>query len=244
MKYWSTKLGELNCRIWGEQNRSPAQVVVLCHGYGAPGTDLCSLGEALTELEPELASVWFVFPEAPLSLASIGLPGGRAWWSLNIQGLLLAVENGEFEDLRSATPPGLSSAREKLATTVRELLQQTGLPPEKCVIGGFSQGAMLTTDLALHFDARLAGLVVYSGMLLCQAEWTRLAQEPRLKNFPVFQSHGKYDSVLPFELAQELHQLFVNSGLQAEFLPFPSEHTIPQTALIRTAAFLSKCVYP
>ena len=78
-------------------------------------------------------------------------------------------------------------------------------PGAKVVLGGFSQGAMLACDTALREGPKLAGLVVLSGTLVAEAEWAALF--PTLRGTPVFQSHGTFDPLLPFQAAAMLRDL-------------------------------------
>jgi len=109
MKLQSHVISGLKCRIADELDEGvqPRVVVVLCHGFGAPGTDLVPLGQMLLR-QPKLSgSVQFVFPEAPLSLESQGMPEGRAWWSIDMHRLQMAVALGNFRDLSKDSPPEL-----------------------------------------------------------------------------------------------------------------------------------------
>ena len=231
------KLGDLNCRVVQniDESEKPELVVILCHGFGAPGTDLVPLGPELLSARPQLGETTrIIFPEAPL--APPELYGGRAWWPLDVEQLQRAIELGEFRNLRNDHPPGLSEARAKLISVVEAVQGQTGLPLSRIVLGGFSQGAMLTTDVALRLEERPAALCIWSGTLLCEDEWRELAS----KRGPlrVLQSHGKTDPILPFEAATWLRDLFADSEFDGEFIEFPGIHTIPQEALVRFADLL------
>jgi len=104
------------------------------------------------------------------------------------------------------------------------------------VLGGFSQGAMVTTDLALRQDEAPAALVILSGTLLAESEWR--ARAVRRKGLRVLQSHGRQDPILPFAEAVLLRDLLQESGLAVEFLPFDGPHTISEEALDRLGALL------
>ena len=71
-----------------------------------------------------------------------------------------------------------------------------------CCSAGFSQGAMISLDLALRSERPLAGLALMSATMLCASEWTALM--PRRAKLPVMQSHGRVDPLLPYELAEKL----------------------------------------
>ena len=227
-----TSLAGLNVRTVGER-KNPRLVVVLLHGWGAPGEDLVPLGAALAAL-----GTLFVFPAAPL--ASPG--GGRAWWNLDIEALVAARAGGQDRDIRSATPEGLPEARAQILALLTEIERQTRLPRGAIVVGGFSQGAMLAVDVALASDPRPGGIVALSGTLLSEARWTtELAKSDTTSNtkVPIFLSHGRHDPVLPFRLASALHDLAVASGHRVTWIPFEGGHEIPPVVLAGVASFLA-----
>ena len=107
----------------------------------------------------------FAFPAGPLSMGVADWGDARAWWPLDWMKLSTLSRTAEGrERLRNETPEGLVSARRKLQGSIEALLAGTGLGPERVVLGGFSQGAMLATDLALHWEHRPAALVALSSV--------------------------------------------------------------------------------
>ncbi|MFY2556977.1 alpha/beta hydrolase [Corallococcus terminator] len=233
----ATRLGELDCQVVDAlaEGTLPELVVVLCHGFGAPATDLVSLAPELLTLEASLASrVRFVFPGAPLSLAEWGMPGGRAWFHLPE-----AIMRGQLRDWNAyakEVPEGLPAARRAIISVVDALSAATKLPYGRIVLGGFSQGGMVTTDVALRLEERPAGLCILSGTLIAESEWKQRAQARQ--GLPVFQGHGRHDDVLPFSAAERLRDTLVQAGLSVDFLPFDGPHTIDAEELERMAAFL------
>ena len=239
MKTRRELLGGLECRTvdWLVDGQQPGMIVVCCHGFGAPGRDLVALAAELAAIQPALReSVRFVFPAGPMELDSLGIPGGRAWWYIDVNRLVAAVEQGEIRILRSERPAGMAEAREKLTVVVEELREASGLPASKIVLGGFSQGAMLTTDLALRMPEPPGGLCILSGTLVCEDEWRELAKNRG--PLPVVQSHGYDDQILPFKAAEWLRDLLTDAGLDVDFVPFRGMHSIPPEALRRAAALL------
>jgi phospholipase/carboxylesterase len=230
----------LTCRIVEPDDEIPPEfVVVLCHGFGAPGTDLVPIaGELARLMGPAALRLRFVFPAAPLRLDDYGLPGGRAWWPIDMARLQAAVEFGEFRDLRRESPPMLPGARDLLMNLLHELSAERSLPFGRFVLGGFSQGSMLATDVALHLPSNPAGLVIWSGTLLREDEWTRLVGARA--GLPVLLSHGRSDPLLPFANAEALRDLLDAAGCDVQFLPFPGGHEIPQEVLKATAALLGR----
>lgn len=229
MKQIRTQLGGLDVLILDPDDaQRPADVnVVLCHGFGAPGDDLVALGPELAQLVPSLSSrVRWVFPEAPLSLADQGLQGGRAWWLLDLERM---IQGRDWDRYMQEVPEGLTRARRMAMAMLEELSLRTRVPVGRTILGGFSQGAMLTTDLALRAEEAPLGLVVLSGALVSRPEWEQRGS--RRAGLQVFQSHGRQDPILPFQVADQLRALLETAGLKVEFVPFNGPHTIPAGAL-------------
>lgn len=226
------ELGGLKCHVVDAltEGTTPSLAVVLSHGYGAPADDLAPLGAELLRTAPAIEQgVRFYFPAALLDLGSIGMPGGRAWWHLDMQRLVLAAQTGRWDELRGGIPVGLDTARERLTALIDEVRAETGLPYSRIVLGGFSQGAMLTTDVALRLPEPVAALCLASGSLIAEPEWTRFASEQ--KPLRILQSHGRQDPILPFFGAESLRDLLTRNGHQVEFIPFNGGHTIPWQVL-------------
>jgi phospholipase/carboxylesterase len=237
MRRVTTRLGELDCQVVDAllPGSSPQLAVILCHGFGAPATDLVPLASELMGLRPELARhVRFVFPAAPLSLMELGMPSSRAWFHLPM--VVLTRRQRDWDAYARAVPEGLPAARRAVMSVVSALSAETKLPYGRIVLGGFSQGGMVTTDVALRLEEPPAGLSILSGTLIAQEEWrTRAAGR---KGLPVFQSHGRYDDILPYQAAERLRDLLTEAGLGVEFLPFDGPHTIAPEELHRLADFL------
>lgn len=221
---------------------NPSAVVVLCHGFGAPGTDLVGLAEALVEVEPSLASVRFHFPAAPISMEQFGYGDAHAWWLIDFQALQAAQRGGTeaMRAFRSKEPEGMAASRKALSALTLEVLNSTKLPFSKLVLGGFSQGSMLSADVALRLEEAPAGLVALSGTLLLEDVWRTKAKARA--GLPVFQSHGRFDEVLAFSAAKDLEQLFNDAGMPVEFHEFAGGHGIPPDVLRALASYLVKRV--
>ncbi|MEZ6067799.1 MAG: hypothetical protein R3B90_19285 [Planctomycetaceae bacterium] len=234
------RFGPLDCSVVRDRDseQPPELACVLCHGFGAGGADLVPLAGEYCRLEPALAArVAFVFPAAPLEPAEFRGYGGRAWWPLAMARLQAAIETGAMRNLREEEPPRLPTARRELGELIEAVQTKWNLPISKIVLGGFSQGAMLTTDVALHLPQTPAGLVIYSGNLLSERDWTEhIGQAHGLR---VLQSHGVQDPILPFSGAESLRQLLERGGAEVEFLRFNGPHTIPAEAVALTATRLA-----
>jgi phospholipase/carboxylesterase len=189
----------------GEELRTGAKVVVLFHGYGARGDDLETLAMHFNERVP--AS--YVLPEAPFALGG----GGRAW----------------FRRDRSNFDEGLARAR-SVIEHVRDEVDQARL-----VIGGFSQGAMITANLLAASDERTLGALIFSPANLLPHEPT-----PEVVRPPVFLSHGTRDLILPFSEGVGLRTRLGDLGYEVEWVEFMGRHQIPPLVVARATSFLSR----
>jgi phospholipase/carboxylesterase len=232
------KLGGLTVRVTGGtdgKGGGNGPLVILLHGFGAPGDDLVSLADVLTVP----AGMRFVFPEGPLSL-SFGPRDARGWWLIDMARIAADQAAGRIRDLSNEIPKGLAPARETMLAFLKEVERTFGADPRKTVLGGFSQGAMLSCDAILHTDRPYAGLIQLSGTLLAAQEWTPLLQ--KRKRLPVFQSHGTQDELLPYVAAERLRDTLTHAGLSVEWLSFRGGHEIPRPVLQRLGPFITKAV--
>src|SRR5438105_7877731 len=155
------ELAGLTVRVVGPAN-APVTAVLL-HGFGAPGDDLVALADYID------APARFVFPAAPLELG--GLYGeSRAWWLLDLAQLERELSAGKPRDRRGEVPDGLPAARDHVMRLVDQVKTRLGVDDKGLVLGGFSQGAMVALDVALHRDTPPAGLLLMSGTLLAENE--------------------------------------------------------------------------
>jgi phospholipase/carboxylesterase len=230
------QLGGLTLRLSGGtdgKGGGNGPLVLLLHGFGAPGNDLVPLADVLNVP----TGTRFVFPEGPLTL-SFGPRDARAWWLIDMSRMAQDQAAGRPRDLSNEIPKGLAPVRETMLAFLKEIERTFAADPRKTVLGGFSQGAMLTCDAMLHTDRPYAGLVQLSGNLLAQPIWNSLM--PKRKGLPVFQSHGMRDEILPYVGAERLRDALSQSGLAVEWHKFRGGHEIPEPVLQRLGVFLTK----
>ena len=231
-----TQIGGLKTRLTGGtdgKGGGEGPAVILLHGFGAPGDDLVPLAEWIGGGP----NVRFLFPEGPLSLG-MGFGDSRAWWLIDMVRIEADRVAGRVRDLSGEVPPGLLRAREALERFLTALPGSMPIDFTNSVIGGFSQGAMLTCDFTMRSAQPIAGLVQLSGSLLARQEWRPdVAKRTRL---PVFQSHGTHDPILPYVMAERLHDELTREGLAVEWHPFRGGHEIPPTILAELSGFLTK----
>mgnify|MGYP003394466380 FL=1 len=198
--------------------------VILFHGYGADASDLASLHEVM---DHPMIGRW-IFPNGIIGAS--GLPFGRAWFPIDLMAMEKAMQTGDFRDF-SQMPAGLNQA----IAAANTVIDKAGLDPQYTFIGGFSQGAMLATAMAMNSPARFAGIGILSGTFLGAKEW--IQAEPKNPHV-FFQSHGKQDMVLPFSGAEKLYNVLRSGGWKGGFLPFSGGHEIPQSVIAGLTTFL------
>lgn len=237
-----TQIGPLQCIVvdGGPEGSTPTIPVVICHGYGASFEDLAPLaGEWCSFLGEKASQFRFVFPDAPHSLAELGMPQGRAWWPINMARMMEAVQASKFEELHEHQPPGIDDVRDTLCQTIEKVKADFGGETTPLVLGGFSQGAMLTMDVSLRGTIPPpACLFQFSGTIVCRPQWQ--AGLTRLAKTKVFQSHGTIDQILPFASATTLSEMLQESNVDIEFHSFVGPHTIDSDSIARTAQLLSE----
>jgi phospholipase/carboxylesterase len=197
--------------------------VVLLHGWGAPGDDLVSLGREL-----ERAKTTIFVPAGPLTEGS-----GRAWWHFDPNAPRAYAETDEAPPAHQPLP-AVMTAR----AAVRALLDETRqrLAPPRVALAGFSQGAMLSLDVALQCDAGVERVAVLSGALLLDSLPALLANcraRPR-----VLVTHGRFDPIVPFHWAERSVAILERHGLRVDFRPFDGKHAIPIEVRSALAEFL------
>ena len=230
-------LAGLTTRIVGPSDAK--LTCVLMHGFGAPGDNLVplagELAEAAEAAEGNGVPVRFVFPEAPLELG--GLYGdARAWWMIDLAQFERDIASGVPSDLRGEHPEGLVAARAHVNRLIDQLQARYQLAPDQLVLGGFSQGAMLALDVALHREAPPAGLVLMSGTLIAESELA--PRMPRLAGVPVMLSHGRHDGLLPFWIAELLRDQLTQAGAVVDWQPFSGGHEVPAAVVAAVGQLL------
>ncbi len=204
------KIGPLKVIDVGEEKNAPT--IVLFHGYGASGSDLAPVS---AETPLDFPAHW-IFPDAPKRTHF----GGLAWFEIDEQAIQKAQQDGISADFSNSEPPDFKEAQK----TAEDFIKALNIPWENMIIGGFSQGSMLATEIALSQEKPPKGLAIFSGNLIHQK--SLLQKAPLKKGLPFFQSHGIADPILGLSGALKLFDLLTHSGLKGEFFKFEGGHTI------------------
>jgi len=174
--------------------------VILIHGRGATAASILALARELHH--DDLA---YLAPQA----------GGNSWYPYSF---LAPIEQNE---------PALSSSLQTIADVLAQV-EAAGIPAEKAVIGGFSQGACLALEFVARNPRRYGGLVVFSGGLIGPPGYSRDYSGP-LGGTPVFLGCSDTDVHIPEERVHESAAVFERLGAQVTKRIYPNMgHTIIQ----------------
>lgn len=194
--------------------------IILFHGFGADASDLASLKDAFHFTKP---CNW-LFPNGPLTVP-IG-PGftGRAWWTIRLSDLT--------QDWSTARPDGMDQA----VSRVFKMISSMKFQWKDLILGGFSQGAMLATEVFLKAPETPAGLICLSGTLLSENYWAELASQR--KGSTIFMSHGEMDQVLPHKGSLQLQKFFEKHEIKTQFASFRGAHEIPHSVIDKMNSYI------
>jgi phospholipase/carboxylesterase len=207
----------------GEDERGGSAVVVL-HGWGAPGDDLVPLAEAFGR-----PGVRFFVPAAPLP----EMGGGRAWWHLDPNARPPHASTDQL-------PPGFQpnpavvAARAAVQALIATVVDRHA--PTTVALVGFSQGAMLSIDVALAGAPGVDRVVAMSGVLLMDSVSALVAPHPSPPRFLL--THGRRDPVVPFANGDRGRELLEKHGFSVTWRPFDGGHEIPPPVLADVDRFL------
>lgn len=211
------------------ENEGQSNCVVLFHGFGADFSDLAPLADFL---DPDGNWTW-IFPNGPTTVDLGYHMTGRAWFPISQADLESAVTTGIPRDYAPITTKPPEDVMKGLKFLVEELKKQY----KGIVLGGFSQGGMITTHLFEATGDSLRGALLLSTVLLNQEQLDPILEKTKPK--PFFQSHGSRDPVLHIKFGQALYQKLKSKGWKASWAEFPGGHEIPMPVLVKAREFLN-----
>lgn len=192
-------------------------LLVLMHGVGSNEQDLFSLAPQIPERFHVLSL------RAPFRMG----PGSHAWFDFSIE------PGGE----RSINEAQEAESRAVLAQAIQSAAEQLGIPPERVVVGGFSQGGIMALSLLLTKPALMQAAMVWHSRLLQQVV-PLTAPADALRGKQLWLSHGTHDNVIPLAHAQAIAHHMAPLPVTVSYHEFPSAHEIRPSELAATVAWL------
>jgi phospholipase/carboxylesterase len=199
----------------------PAGALVLFHGRGADEHDLEPLLGALDRAR-HLAGL---LPRGPLTLP----PGGAHWY---------VVREVGYPDPETFLP-----TFERAAAWLDAVLAESGIAPERTVLGGFSQGAVMSYALGLAAGRPSPAAIIAMSGFVPTVEGFELDLESRA-GLPVSISHGAIDPVISVEFGRDARDRLSAAGLDVGYREDPVGHTISAGALAQAKSVLDRALAP
>ncbi len=193
-------------------SQTPTASLILMHGLGADGHDFANIVPQLG-LSDKLP-IRFVFPHAPVRPITIN--GGyamRAWYDI------IGLEAGTREDEVGVRESALAIE----ALIEREIAR--GIPSQRIILAGFSQGGAMALHCGLRYAKPLAGVLGLSTYLPLAS---KVPVEVNVANkaLPIFMAHGTQDPILPLAWAELSRDVLQNLGHSVEFHVYPMAHSV------------------
>ncbi|HKJ84016.1 MAG TPA: dienelactone hydrolase family protein [Mariprofundaceae bacterium] len=192
-----------------ETGPAPEATVIWLHGLGADGHDF---EPVVPELHlPDELPVRFIFPHA--SAIAVTINGGYimpAWY--DIKQTDLGIEHDEAGIRASAQQIQMLIERERMH----------GMPANRIMLAGFSQGGAMALHVGLRQSTPLAGIIALSAYLLLPESHAN----PDALSAPVFMAHGINDPVVPFFLGDESRRKLERQGCRIAWHTYPMEHQV------------------
>ena len=208
-----------------ETRPKPSHSVIWLHGLGADGNDFVPIVQELS-LPP--LGIRFVFPHAPMRPVTIN--GGfvmRAWYDIAYQDLALKEDE-----------TGLRQSQKSIEELIaRE--ESRGVPANRIVIAGFSQGGVISLQTGLRQPKRLGGIMSLSAYLPLAAKVTN-ERNAANNDVPIFLGHGIADNIVPLPLGTASRDQLIKLGYGVDWHQYPMMHSVCAEELEDISAWLTR----
>ena len=200
----------------------PKNAVILCHGYGGDGKDISILAGYWRSYLPDTI---FICPDAPEKCDAS--PSGFQWF-----------------DLMDQTPEQILSkslvAEIKLNKLIDEVKDKNSLSADQIVIGGFSQGCMISLQTGIKRKDKINSIIGYSGKIIDTEHLGKnIVSRPN-----IILMHGDIDQVVPVDGLLEAKNFFSKNNYEIETQIFKNcEHRIPTEGSSLGLQFIKKHLY-
>ena len=190
----------------------PNAAIIWLHGLGADGHDF---EPVVPELVPRGSRAWrFVFPNAPVRPVTINSGMRmRAWYDIVGLDRKAAEDAAGFQD----------SDRKVRELITREV--ERGIPADRIVLAGFSQGGAVSLYTVPRLREKLAGVMALSCYLPRESTF-QAERAPANDATPIFMAHGQFDGVVPMTLGLKSREYLKTLGYKVEWHEYAMEHSV------------------
>ena len=198
-------------------------ILFILHGYGANAMDLAGLAHYL---DPDGKWSW-VFPEAPIRLSPMA--NAKGWFPIDEQAIQQAMMTGVPRNFQTQEVAGLEDKVNQLKSFIDGFSSQ-----RKMIIGGFSQGGMMSLHIHRHFKDKLAGLLLMSCAIIDEDKFQAVSNP----DFRTMMTHGKNDPVVSYNEGKYAKTKLEENQYQVELHDFEGGHEISLSALDKIKQYL------
>ena len=210
--------------IEAESGDNPGATILILHGLGADGNDFVPIAQEL-DLQ-SVGPVRFIFPHAPVMPVTIN--GGyrmRAWY--DIIGFDADAPQDEAGLRRSQAMIEALLKREK----------ERGIPANRIVLAGFSQGCAMALLAGVRHADKLAGIVGLSGYLPLAGK-TEAERSEANRSTPIFLAHGTHDEVVALDRAEASRDALQALGYHVDWHEYVMGHSVSPLEISELNAWL------
>lgn len=209
-----------------ETTANPSAAVIWLHGLGADGNDFAGL---VPELDLSACpAIRFVFPHAPDLPVTVN--GGYvmpAWYDIYAPDLVKRQDEAGIRTSEKAIQ----------ALITREVAR--GIPAERIVLAGFSQGCAMALHTGLRYPQKFAGIIALSGYLPLADQFAAERHNANART-PIFMAHGNQDPVVVPARGEASRDLLTRLGYTVEWHSYPMPHSVHPQEVADIARFLTQ----
>lgn len=201
--------------------------IIWLHGLGADGYDFEPIVHQLLQ-HSALAHIRFILPHAPQRAVTRNhgyiMP---AWY--DVYGITSVSQEDEI---------GITVSAQYINTLIEKEIQ-SGIPAERILLAGFSQGGAIALHTTLRYPKKLAGVLALSTYLPLHRQFAVQLQQANL-NTPIFMAHGVFDAVISLEIAQASRNLLQSCQYLLHWHEYPMAHSLCAEELVDIQHFIQQ----
>ena len=210
-----------------EPKQAATASVIWLHGLGADGHDFLPI---VPELGLGDLPIRFIFPHAPERPVTVNMGYVmRAWYDIR------SMDIADRQDEQ-----GTRESEAQIAAWIAHE-EARGIPPERIILAGFSQGGAIVLHTGLRYPRRLGGIMALSTYLPLADAVNDERHQANL-DLPVFMAHGSDDPIIPLNLAERSCDQLESLGHKVGWHVYPMPHSIHPQEVEDMAVWLRECL--